>query len=465
MGYEKLTYSFKKKTQIFILFFSIFFNTNAQKAIHFGNSVYVNLCVGQTFNYHGNRIVLKEINGNKTRVEVNDKLKELKISRRELPTVVDSVRLFVADQKNIKSLTTDNQVHGLLKGDALLCLSSPESPLLDADNYVFPISKKDNYQWSMTEDSHMYAYLGLSKWVSPDYYRSHEGIDLNMHDARGRYIHPLVAIENSTVVLVADSTVTKSKDGCIILKSELNKNIYYVYKHTNPKTHKVKAGQYVKKGEELSFIWGDQAWGHLHFAVVYRERVPEYIDRYYSLINFFPQLYELYNGTLEYEKKIFTHGIFEFGSQRWIEGNSRKIDEYNELIGYGWEIDWCPAQKVEGVFGKEKGNARLKKHLHEGTCASSINPENNFKFNINVENGAYNISCVIGDYESPSEMRLYFENIELGNYETEPANFKEVEEQNVIVNDGMLTIKIELPNEKSIAGIQKLEFIKVSDTQ
>ena len=451
------------------LFISVFLiiaslTGNAQQEISFGNSIYVNLSLGQSIDFNGNNIQLIKCKNGLSYLEINGKEIKLPVAKRTLPVVVDSVRIFIADQKEFKNITSDSSVHALLESEAYICLSDPSKPLLNQNKYAFPISKKDGYTWSMEEDSHMFAYLGLAEWISSNYYRSHEGIDLNMHEARGKELHPLIAIENGEVVLVAGTSITKGKDGCIIIKSEANKNIYYVYKHTNPSTHKVREGQFVKKGDMLSYIWGDQAWGHLHFAVVYREEVPEYDNRYENCLNYFPHMYELYHDDLLSQKVSFTKGNFNFGCQRWVDGNSRRLNSYNELLGYGWDIrSWSTSQSVEGVLGVTYGNARLKKTLHKGTKAASENPFNYFDFLVNVENGIYDVTCTIGDYELPCNFILSIENEESEKFSTLKKEFIKVKKNKVKISDGKLTVRIQLVNEDVVAGIKSLTFEKVSN--
>lgn len=446
-----------------LLLICIAARVHSSEPVKFGNAIYVDLAVGEQVAYLGKTIEVLELENNWSLVRVGDDEAWLDVAKRSLPVTIGGARVFVSDQINVKNLTTDSEVHGLLTKDALLCLSDPSAPLLSPE-FTFPISGRDGYRWRMEEDSHMFAYLGLATWKAPDYVRSHEGIDLDMHDARGRERHPLVAIESGTVVLVADSSVTGSRDGCIILKSDTQENIYYVYKHTNPETHRVKEGQKVGAGDMLSYIWGDNVWGHLHFAVVYRSETPGYPDRYRDLLNFFPQFYELYSGSLELAQELRSEGEFRFGHKKETCRNFKRLDVFSELTGYGWKLgDWCVSQKVEGVESDMGGNARLRKTLHAGTRAESENPESSYEFEVAVENGRYLVNATVGDLFLPTSQKLYFENSEAGIFEiSEGGAFQRSQDLEVDVADQRLTVRIELLDEDKGAGIRELSFKRMS---
>jgi hypothetical protein len=403
-------------------------------SIKFGNAIYINLAVGEKFEYLGKSIEVVELKKHWSLVKVDDERVWLKVAKNSLPKYLGGLRIFVSDQINVKNLTTDPEVHNLLKKEVLLCISDPSGPLLDSSAFVFPVSKRDGYEWKMEEDSHMFAYLGKSwRKGNPNYYRSHEGIDFDMHEARGKEMHPLISIESGTVIMVADSQVTGSFDGCIILKSDTQANIYYVYKHTNPKTHKVTVGQKVKKGEMLSYIWGDNVWGHLHLAIVYQPEIITYAKRYNNLLNFSPQLYELYFGNLEPKETVRKEGQFGFGQSRENCRNFKRLGAFNKLIGYGWKLEeWCTAEKVASalitdhrIIGSKNhsirnevtrtdytSNARLPGILHAGTNAECENPESFYEFE-------------------------------------------------VVVSDNKLTVRLELLKKENCAGIKELNFKKI----
>src|SRR5690606_24800835 len=108
----------------------------------------------------------------------------------------------------------------------------------DPEHYVFPISRRDAYQWHMEESSQMFAYYGHASYMRGDayaapggkYYRSHEGIDFDLHDARGLEKHPLVSMASGRVCLAEE---TNDDEVCLIIQSKLEPDIYYVYQHVN----------------------------------------------------------------------------------------------------------------------------------------------------------------------------------------------------------------------------------------
>ena len=450
-----------QKTTVFVIFCILVSYSNAQ-SFRYGNALYVNLNQGEQYSFKGVSVKVLAIENTWTKVQIDQQEKWLNVARRELPLEIAGIRVFVADHKNLKALTTDDYVHQLLTKDVILCLSDASFPLLDTSQFTFPIARSDGFEWSMEEDSHLFAYLGLSEWIAPNYYRSHEGMDISLHQFRGKKQSPVVAIEDGTITLAVDSTITGSKDGCITLRSSSDSTIYYIYRHTLPTTHQVKVGDEVNKGQILSHIWGDNRWGHLHFAVVKREDMPDYEDRYTSTIGFFPQMFELYNGSLELKTKLFTEGNFEFGQFRWLCDNSQKLDAFNTNVGFGWNLGrWSKTGKVERVRSAKGGNARLWKTLHQGTPAASTNPENFYEFSIQVENGLYQVDLVIGDLELPTAQIVMIENKNLGIYRLLPGDFKPLSQESISVEDNLLTIRLELVDPNICAGISQLSFVKI----
>ena len=186
---------------------------------------------------------------------------KLKPARAPLPAVLAGVRVFIADSRPVAScaadrFTTCRHVHGALTGDALLCLSHADQPLLDPARHTFPIDRSEGYWWPMNEGSPMFA------WYGPN--RSHEGIDFDLHDARGLRRHALVAVEDGTVRLARNR-----RNGTISLESLAQPGLWYIYQHTDggQDSFLVREGQPVSRGQRLAYIWGDWRWGHLHFAV------------------------------------------------------------------------------------------------------------------------------------------------------------------------------------------------------
>jgi len=417
-----------------------------------GSAIYVDLAVGDSITFLGRQVKLISTHASHCTVRVDD---------RSLPEVVNGVRIFVAMNRSVAQITPNSATgeYGLMRGDALLCLSDPTRPLLEPERYTFPISGRDGYRWSMEEGSHMFAYLGWAAFKSN--YRSHEGVDLNMHEARGKRIHPLVAMEAGTVVLAAGTDVTNAKnEGCIIIRSKSQQDIYYVYKHVHDKSIEVKNGQRVIKGQTVGYIWGDWKWGHLHFAVVRREEHPGYPDRYDNLLNCFPHLYELWHGDLRPRERWRTEGEFRFDKPYWIDGYSSGAYAHDTIIGYGWRLgSWCAAGRIEG---DNEPNGRLRKVLHQGTPAEAVNPCDYYDFEVDVEPGRYSVQLNVGDKEHATWQRIGVEDVNIGTYSLRQNEFQWTPATVIPVRDGHLTIRLHIKDDNSrYAAVKRIQFQRI----
>lgn len=420
-----------------------------------GNGLYVDLAVGDTFAFMDKEIKLVSMDAHFCEVQVDGVGAELKVARRCLPEVINGVRVFVADNENVDDLTTDGKyllIHAATTRDALLCLSDPAKPLLDPQRFCFPIRRSDGYAWSMQEDSHMFAFLHPI-----DSNRSHEGIDFDMREARGKKMHAVVAVEDAYVRWV-DGKLSGPNQACILLESKTQPGIYYVYKHLYDKMVYAFAGDTVTKGRLLGYIWGDEKWGHLHFAVVGYGAVPDYEHRYRYLLNCFPQMYELYHGNLKNADKTYTAGDWSFGRWRWLTGNIKRLDAYNPLVGYGWVMGkWNPTQKVEYHRGQ---NAVLRKTLFRNHTAAATNPRDFYEFEIAVPDGCYNVKARVGCKDAASWQKIVFEDIFEGTHALSAGEFAWTQRREVVVEDGRLTIGINLKDDQTCAGLAHLEFCR-----
>ena len=216
-----------------------------------GNVLYVDLAVGDTCEFLGRTIRLVSRHNNYCTVDVDGERESLCVASLELPRVVNGVRMFLADNKGSANTTTNRnfpKIRASLTRDALLALSNPSNPLLDPNLFTFPISREDGFEWTMGENSHMFAYLRPA--------RSHEGVDINMHRARGKEIDALVAIEDGTIRWIGQGS---PQEAALLLESATFPGIYYVYQHLNRDKVFVKAGQRVRKGQRLAFADGRQS--------------------------------------------------------------------------------------------------------------------------------------------------------------------------------------------------------------
>lgn len=427
-----------------------------------GNAIYVNLSIGEQYSYMGKTVCLVSSKNQACVVEVDGKRKELLVARRCLPEVIDGVRVFVADNRHVAELTTtekNQNVHAALTKDALLCLSDPSKPLLDPSKYVFPIDRIDGFEWNMGENSHMFAYLRPV--------RAHEGIDIDLSDARGRDLHALLAPENGIVRAILNKSGSKIENR-LFIQSEKNPELSYSYSHINRNRVLVDVGQKVKKGQQIAYIWGDWRWGHLHFSLRnynFESVTPGY-DGFKYLLNTFPQMYELWYGDLKPHPRTHLNDSFRFAGQYWTRGNCQYLDQYSDLLGYGWRLGpWCTTGRVEtsrvdeGV--KPGQSARLKKTMHTVTPHPAQNPKDYFDFEINVSNGRYFVQAEVGDMYDPTWQKVEIEGRDTGIYELDKTlDWTPI--INVPVQDGKLTIRIHLRDSSTPAGIRELHFTRTT---
>lgn len=424
-----------------------------------GNATYVSLAVGEGCSFLGKRVGLVAVQGRYCTVQVDGVAMELVVARRALPQVIAGIRVFVADNRPVASCTVESRygfldLHGAATKDALLCLSDPSEPLLDPERFTFPIDRTDGYEWSMEEDSHMLAFLG------PD--RSHEGIDLDMHDARGGEQHTVVAVEDAVVRWI-EREQTGRDEACALLESLAEPGTYYVYQHLNRQKVFASPGQRVSRGQKLAYIWGDNAWGHLHFSVVGYGRVPLYGNRYRFLLNSFPQMYELCHGDLAPRPRLWSAGEFLFNRHRATNGNRKYLSEYDELVGYGWLLGaWNVAGKVDARARDDGLNARLSRVLWPGTPAECRGPAPHYDFEVAVPDGQFRVKALLGDQSSASWQKCWFEETEAGTFDLAAGQFAWTDERVVQVIDGRLTVRLEL-REDVPAGLSELHFVRSKD--
>lgn len=425
-----------------------------------GNASYFNISNGESIFYDDTEIKLIQLENHFNQIKIGDDTIRIKVSRRTLPLQVGTLRIFVADNKNVKALATDKGIHGLLKKDALICISDDDSPLLDPNNYLFPISFSDGFLWSTEEDSYMFSYINLAERKSEGN-SSHAGIDFDLHDARGIEKHWIVAIENSTVVWVEDKYQDKAgKEACVLLESESQPGIYYLYKHLNNRKIEIKKGQKLKQGEPIGTIWDDEIWGHLTFSVIKSDTIPTVQNNSYNVINCFPQIFELYFKQSKGFSKKFTKGRIFFGKIRSQNGNQKNTNAFEEYSGKGWILGrWNTADKVDWTAKGNEGNVRLGKTMFAGSAAECTNPNNWYDYEINVHNGVYRIRAKMGDVALPTWQKIAFENIEAGVFNKGIGEFVWTSEKVVKVYDGKLTVRIFVDeNNEKVAGISEIVF-------
>ena len=429
-----------------------------------GNASYFNLNIGESILFNNAEIKLLKLENHFNQLKIGSDTVWIKVSRRTLPSVLNNIRIFVADNKNVKALDSDKEIHGLTKKDALICVSENELPLLDKNDYFFPVSFNDGFLWSAEEDSYMFSIIGFKGRNSKET-ATHAGIDFDLQDARGIKKHWIIAIENSKVVWIEDKNLDKAgKEACVLLESESQPGIYYLYKHLNNNNIEIKSGQYLEKGELIGTIWGDEIWGHLTFSIIKSDSIPSYQDVDHNVVNGFPQIFELYFQQSTIYPKSYTKGMIFFGKVSSQNGNQKNTSAYENYAGKGWVLDmWNIPDKVDWATKGMAGNVRLSKTLFQRTSAESTNPDDFYDYEINVPNGVYRIRAKMGDVALPTWQKIAFEGIDAGEFSEDAGQFAWTSEKVVKVNDGKLTVRIYVDkNNEKPAGISEIVFQRAS---
>ena len=434
---------------------------NSSPDFTWGNAFYYNMNVGETIQFNNVNITLLQLKNHFNALKIGEDTLWLKVSRRTLPDVSQGFRIFVADNKNVKALTSDSAVHGLLTKDALICLSDFKKNLLDPNSYVFPVSFNDGFLWSAEEDSYMFSYQYCENPENKVPPFSYPGIGFDLQDARGQDKHLITAVENSTVVWIEDKNIGENdKQASVLLKSESQPGIYYVYDHLYNKTLEIRKGQKLVRGEIIGTVWGDKMWGNLEFSVIKSDTVPAFENRHNDVINIFPQMYELYfKQTFTYVKN-YSKGRIRFGLMPSLNGNMKNVATFQNYTGKGWSLgQWNTADKVAWICNSEEGNARLRKVLFGSTKATCENPNDYFEYQINVLNGVYRIRAKVGDLLLPSQQKIEFNGISAGTFSLEKGETKWTSEHVVKVTKGKLTVRIYVdPENKKVAGLNEIVF-------
>lgn len=455
----------KRKLFIFFALFAALIRMNAQQAdsadFRWGNGFYYNLNVGESVTFNQVEVKLLKIENHFNQVKIGEDTLWLKVARRSVPEQLGGVRIFVADNKKVMSLTADSLVHGLLSKDALVCLSDSRLPILDPAQYIFPVSFNDGFMWGAEEESYMFSYSSSEETGKQILSRNYAGIGFDLHDARGQMKHWLVAVENSRVVWVE----SKGFDGagnqaCVLLESESQPGIYYFYSRLYSKNLAVKKGQKLFRGDAIGTAWGDETWGHFQFTVVKSRTEPTLQNCFHHAINGFPQLFRLYFQNNGFAMRSFARGRIQFGKPRHLNGNQKNSMAFEPYSGKGWLLGkWNPADRVEWVSGRNDGNVRLKKVLFEGTPARCKNPDHYYEYQITVPNGTYRIRAKVGDLFLPSWQKLEFEGVASPAKSLDAGDFDWTGERVVRVTDGTLNIKIYIDEEGNrIAGLSEIVF-------
>ncbi len=445
---------------MFLLLLNSFFSVDAQPATNpdfvWGNASYFNLNTGETVFYENTEIKLLSVHRQFNRLKIGNDTVTCRVSRRTLPFVAGKLRVFVADNFHIKSLSANNIGHGLLKKEVLLCVSNFNQPLLNTFDFVFPISFNDGYLWSCDEDNYLFSFKSVG--TNPEKCNT-EGVYFDMESSRLTKKNWLVAAENSVVEWIFPNNKNKNESG-ILLRSATNSSIYYLYQHLNSKSLQIRKGQLLEKGDLMGNTFYGSGWGHFIFSVIYSEKVPEPGSCIDNVVNGFPQLYELHFNTTVPFCRSFKKGRLFFGKNSLLNGNQKNASEFEDYSGKGWlTADWNITEKVETVSKGTEGNVRLKKVLFDKTPSKVVNPEDYFDYEIHVPDGKYRIRAKVGDVELPSWQKVVFEGIETNVITTEKGQFTWTPERIVKVADGRLTIRVYFDETSGkVAGLSEIVF-------
>lgn len=446
---------------IFILFLlccfsGVYAQNQTTPDFTWGNAAYYNLGIGEEIIYNGTPVRLLKMEGNSNQFMVGGDTLWLKVAQRSLPVTSDALNIFVADNRNLKKLDPDSGVHGLLKKDALICLSVIGTSLLDFNKAIFPVAFNDGFIWSGEEESYIFSY---TKNMANGQFFAYPGIGIDISDARGLEKHWIVALEESTVVWV-EETEEDGNSVCVLLKSGLNEGIYFVYDRLFDKNLEVRKGQQLQRGELIGTAWGDNLWGYLQLAVVYSKQEPEYATRYQNCVNFFPQLHQLYYQQTYAVTKSFRKGKIEFGRAPFLNRNVQNASAFESFFGKGWVLDRNnTAGRVEWVARGQEGNVRLSKTLFKGTPAAWTNPKNYYCYELNVQNGVYRIRAKLGDIEQNSWQKISFDDVETPAYDLPAGEQKWTAEKVVRVTDHRISVKVYFDTSgKKVAGLSEIVF-------
>lgn len=422
-----------------------------------GNSAYFNVNIGETIVYSDTQIKLIGLDNQFNQLLIGNEKVSLKVSRRSLPFTDGKVRVFVADNKNLKTASGNQNVHGLLKKDALICVSRVQEAMLNRNQFVFPVNFNQGFTWSSEEDRFMFS-IARNDDENVLAMTENTGIDFDLHDARGIEKHWIVAVENSTVIWINEDKTFKNESS-VLLQSRSNPEIFYLYQHLYSKNLEIKKDQALELGELLSTVWGDRSWGHLTFSVIKSAEVPT-PESNSNVLNGFPQILELYAQNTLGLSRNYRKGRLFFGKPASQNGNQKNALCFEEFAGKGWLLgSWNLAEKVETVSKGNEGNVRLRKTMFNNTKVKAVNQNNWFDYEIHVPVGTYRIRARLGDVELPSWQKIAFENVDVGTVTTEKGQFVWTPERVVKVSDGRLTIRIHIDgtNEK-VAGIGEVVF-------
>lgn len=428
-----------------------------------GNGRFFNLNIGETVTFLNFEIKLLKIDGRTNLLKVNNDTVQLYASGRTLPLETSGLKLFAADNKTLKIISDNKQIHNNLKKDLLICVWNNKLPSLPESDFVFPVGFSTGFNWNGDGTGYFFAAPCNHDWMLKNNFLMNDAYDFQISYDNNLSCHPVIAVENSTVVQTSVAGNKNVKEIYLLLKSNSNGNIYYKYRFEGVKSVKLKTGEKLETGQEIVPFYTPGQKVLFSFSVIYSETEPDIKPFSSAIVNVFPQLYELYYRQTNPVIKNFTKGRILFSDGGNAKGISKNMDKYEDWTGKGWLLGaWNIADKVEWTNNINGGNARLKKTLFENTKAMAVNPVNYFDYEISCPNGIYRIRANMGDVAENTWQRVEFEGIKTSAIHLGPGESKWTDEIVAKVSDLKLTTRIYLDTKNKVpAGISEIVFQQI----
>lgn len=421
-----------------------------------GNTGYFNVNNEDTVHLSEVEISFLRSDGLLNYLTINGDSLPLKVARQNPAEVRHGISFFIADNQCLQQLPGGEKVHDILTGEALLAIAGNEMEMLDPEKFVFPVSFSSGFIWRYDQGLPFYHFHKCPESHS----KQTEGLLIDCTPLRNGNEHRIIAMEDCRVVWVHMSGIGAHRNACILLQSNSNQSIFYVYDRLSVKNLQVKRGQQVEAGEFISTPYA----GQLQLAVLYSDTIPAYEQRYRRSFNCFPQLFALYNYPKKYiPNRVFTKGRIRFGSNQPGPGRYQNTSSFENFLGKGWIIDSRNGfGRVELAVKGEVCNARLRKALFASVSASCVQPQPHYDYEICVRNGVYRVRSLVGDAEQDSWQQLEFEGRAAGIHSLKAGEFKWTPERIVKVKDGRLTTRMVLDSlGGKVAGIREVVFQQV----
>lgn len=443
------------------MIFNAFVNAQSESIPGFtwGNTTFFNLNIGDSIYYSATNIKLLSITNQCNKLKVGNDTIVVGHNQRTIPQHINGLTIYVADNRTLKTHSKKTALHGLLTKDALLAVSNTTSLLVNSLDYVFPVTFNEGFIWNLEADNYPFSVFQIDNNAKE--FAESSGISFDLQDKNGNAKHWMVAIENSRVVWIVESRYNEDNRSVdILLESESQPGIYYFYGNLFKRNVEVREKQQLQRGKLIGTVSGQKGWGPAYFTVIKSDKVPGVNDIEANVINFFPQIFELFFNRTYGVSRIMSKGDIKLGSasDNRIENNLLFV----EFVGTGWQLGcWNILGKVPFVRKNESGNIRLTAILFEESKFESVNPLGYYDYEINVNNGSYRVRVKVGDVELASWQKIEFEEKQIGEFSLEKGRQQWTDEHIIDVEDGKLTIRIYVDSDGIPAGLSEIVFQQV----